>query len=134
MKQNQAKIQRRGSYAIEFALILPVVVALGAGIVDWGWYLHVSNTMVHIVGDAARTGSDTPIDDGPESSALAAASAAWEAAALPGEPEFQAELTGNAAPNQMIVVEGRLLDPALLGLVPLPDVVVSTVTMRLNDQ
>jgi Flp pilus assembly protein TadG len=48
---------RRGSQAVEFALVLPVLVLMIGGIVDYGWYFTQSLTVVAAARDGARAGA-----------------------------------------------------------------------------
>jgi len=58
--------RRRGSTVIEFALTLPVIVVILAGILEYGWYLFQLSNVVHAVRDGTRIGVSVPLDDGPE--------------------------------------------------------------------
>jgi Flp pilus assembly protein TadG len=48
---------RRGSQAVEFALILPVVLGLSSGIIDYGWYFSQQLEITQAARDAARGAS-----------------------------------------------------------------------------
>lgn len=48
---------RRGGQAVEFALVLPIVLAIFSGIIDYGWYFHKQNLLTQIVRDSARGAS-----------------------------------------------------------------------------
>jgi hypothetical protein len=67
---------RRGAAAIEFALVLPVLVGLLMGAIEWGWYLRHEILVVHIARDAAAAGALSKPADGPDTVALARA---WDA-------------------------------------------------------
>lgn len=64
---------RRGGAAVELALILPVLMALMLGALEWGWYLDQSLAVVHVARDAAYAGALTPAARGPDSVARARA-------------------------------------------------------------
>jgi len=59
-------VRRRGSTAIEFALTLPVIFVIMAGILEYGWYLFQLSSVVHAVRDGTRIGVTVPLDEGPE--------------------------------------------------------------------
>ena len=48
---------RRGSQAVEFALVLPVLVVLVAGIVDYGWYYSQELAVIGATREGARMGA-----------------------------------------------------------------------------
>ena len=54
---------RRGASALEFALTLPVVVAVLAGILEYGWYLFQLSNVVHALRDGTRIGVTVPNTD-----------------------------------------------------------------------
>lgn len=49
--------RRRGSNAIEFALMLPILVVLLAGLADFGWWVNQDLLLTDVVRDAARAGA-----------------------------------------------------------------------------
>lgn len=49
--------QRRGSNAIEFALVLPVFVALVFGMMEFSWVFFQRTTVVHAVRNGCRAGA-----------------------------------------------------------------------------
>jgi Flp pilus assembly protein TadG len=49
--------KRRGGQALEFALVLPIVLAIFSGIIDYGWYFHKQNLLTQMVKDSARGAS-----------------------------------------------------------------------------
>jgi len=54
---------RRGASAIEFALTLPVIVVVLAGILEYGWYLFQLSNVVHALRDGTRIGVTVPRAD-----------------------------------------------------------------------
>ncbi len=49
--------QRRGSNAVEFALVLPVFVALIFGMMEFSWVFFQRTTVVHSVRNGCRAGA-----------------------------------------------------------------------------
>lgn len=47
----------RGAALIEFVLVLPLLLTLMLGAVDWGWYFVVRQTAVNATREGARTAS-----------------------------------------------------------------------------
>lgn len=52
----------RGSAAIEFALVLPVMFMLLAAVIDWGHYMSSRVSIARATMDGARAGAATPDD------------------------------------------------------------------------
>ena len=53
----RSRQRRRGTTALEFALILPVLFALLAGTVDYGWFFLRESLINNALRDAVRVGS-----------------------------------------------------------------------------
>lgn len=64
---------RRGSTALEFALVTPVLVVLSLGVIEYGRLFHQLSFLHVIANDAARTGSMQPLDQDPDLKAEAKA-------------------------------------------------------------
>lgn len=52
----------RGAAAVEFALVLPVLLLLVLGAIDWGYFFFVQQVVTNAAREAARVGSLTPYD------------------------------------------------------------------------
>jgi Flp pilus assembly protein TadG len=52
--------EQRGAAAVEFALVLPVLLFIVLGTIDWGWYFYVSQVVTNAAREGARAGSLTP--------------------------------------------------------------------------
>lgn len=48
---------RRGAAAVETALVLPVLIAMVLGIIEFGWMISVKNSLVHAAREGAREGA-----------------------------------------------------------------------------
>lgn len=57
--------RRRGASAIEFALLLPALLLLAAGVAEWGRYLQERQLVDLAVREGARAASVTPFDASP---------------------------------------------------------------------
>jgi len=66
---------RRGANAAEFSILLPVILALTFGAIDYSWYFLAINAVQSAAMDSARVGAQTPFEDGadPASAAITAA-------------------------------------------------------------
>lgn len=68
---------RRGAAAVEFALLLPILMALGMGAIDWGYFFFVDQLIANAAREGARAGSlQTP----PPAGSVAAAQSAAQSA------------------------------------------------------
>lgn len=48
---------QRGAVAVEFVLVLPVLLAIVLGVIDWGWYFSVREVAINAARNGARVGS-----------------------------------------------------------------------------
>ncbi len=62
---------RRGANAIEFALTLPVFVALVLAVFEFGWMFFMRSTVIHAVRDGCRAGAVIPQLDVPSPESVA---------------------------------------------------------------
>jgi len=134
-------LSQRGSYAIEFAMTLPILLIILSGTIDYGWYFHIQMGVINATGTAAHAGSqiDAMIDadrytPSPIEVAHAVANDVWTASALPGVPTFSAAIVGES-PDQDIVVTSVLSVPPLVNFFgTTPDIIDYTSTWHMNDQ
>lgn len=129
---------RRGAAALEFALVLPVLLGLTAGIIDFGWYFQANGLVVAAVREGTRLGVTYATDDTPTPQAAAAA----RVSAVLTDYNFDAasavvvtEYIGTA-PDQMLKVSVTLPFKPLIGLVRvvLPVELKASMTMLLEQQ
>ena len=124
---------RRGAYLIEFALVLPVVLAALGGVVEYGRYLERQMTVVSVMRDAARTGTmQLPILGAPP--AEAARTTAEKGLAEQGLHGVVTASVEGVAPDKVLRVTAKVPYTPILGLVPAPDDFDYTVVMRLQTQ
>jgi Flp pilus assembly protein TadG len=119
----------RGVSAVEFALVLPILLILLLGIVDYGWVFFVRLTMTNAAREGARTGVTG--DAGSASAdAVAAARAYLTTAGLSGV--VTATTPSNADPRVAVTVT---VDPFLpiVGFVPTPGSMQVVSTMRWEE-
>ncbi|MES2639810.1 MAG: TadE/TadG family type IV pilus assembly protein [Myxococcota bacterium] len=129
---------RRGAAALEFALVLPVLLALTVGIIDFGWYFQANGRVVAAVREGTRLGVTYATDDSPTPEDAAEA----RIAAVLTEYNFDAasadvvtEYIGTA-PDEMLKVTVTLPFDPLIGLVRvvLPVELKASMTMLLEQQ
>ena len=122
---------RRGSQAVEFALVLPILLMMISAAVDVGDYLGRNRALVEAAADGARAGAADA--DDPAGVAEATAATAWDAMGSFGTPRFSASIDGQA-PQQRVVVSATLPYEPFFGLVPTPETLSYTCAFRLDDQ
>ena len=71
----------RGAAAVELALVLPVLLLLVLGAIEWGYYFFLENVVVNSAREGARAGSIAPAGTA-EAQARAATAAMLTAGAL----------------------------------------------------
>jgi Flp pilus assembly protein TadG len=129
------RISKRGSHAIEFALIFPIFITLIFGGFDYSWYILQRYVAADVVSSGCRAGAITGID------LLANPSAAAEAAIA--EKSINSLLSCSRLPCYVTITEVEGYSPStkqlqctleaptilLSGIVPmLPDTVVANST------
>ena len=62
MRNDPSKQARRGSTAMEFALMLPLLFALLSAVIDWGYYMTVRVAIARATMDGVRAGAATKDD------------------------------------------------------------------------
>lgn len=131
----QKEERRRGADAIEFALLLPVLLAVTSAIVDYGWYYSQELSMVAAVREGARIGATVDPDEGSYCSAAGnRAREAMTAAGLDGAGARIAASTSGAAPDLVLTVTATVAYSKLIGLLPVPKELSSTTVMHIEHQ
>ena len=126
--------RRRGSNAVEFALILPILITLFAGIVEWGWTLNQQMMVLQAAREGARAGVSTPRDDGPEAAAQARVVQSLNDMGLNGGAANVTVSIVGAYPDELLQVNLALPHQPIIGLVPIPVDLKAALTMRLEEQ
>ena len=130
---------RRGGQAVEFALVLPVLLAVTAGIVDYGWYYSNAMALIYATREGGRAGAAHAEADGGTACATAE-SAALEALTEAG---FSGATTSDVTGSVMVspltgeaVLDIQVLRPyaGLLRFVPTPSSMTGKMSIRLEDQ
>ncbi len=126
---------RRGNAAVEFALTLPLLLAVVSAILDYGWYLTQSGSVMHAVREGARMGATIDQDDGPEGEATDQTEAALRGLGITCEDGCSVEATlGEVAGLTSITVRAEVGFEPLMGIVPTPANLLGSMTMALEDQ
>ncbi len=135
MRTTAPNRRRRGNVAIEFALVLPLLVALGVGIIDYGWYLSRASRVVVAVRDAARLGITYAEDDGSTPDVVAvqrAREALQEAGIACGDDCEVVAVLGAVGGVPSLTVSVSAPFVPIAGLVPTPADMSVELTMALE--
>lgn len=108
--------KRRGAVAVEFALVLPLLLLALLGILDYGWYFYCSLNLTNAVREGARAGS--LVVNGDPAGAQSTTRAYLSDAGLGTQPT-EVTVTVSGAPTTITVDASMHLEP-LVGFVPLP--------------
>jgi Flp pilus assembly protein TadG len=92
--RNRRRDGQRGVAAVEFALVLPLLLTIVLGAIDWGWFFFIDQLVTNAAREGARAGTLLP--PRPTSSAGQAEDAA-ELAGLAYLKRVSLEETGVAA-------------------------------------
>jgi Flp pilus assembly protein TadG len=58
--RREGRDRQRGVAAVEFALVLPLLLTVVLGAIDWGWYFFIDQLVTNAAREAARTGTLLP--------------------------------------------------------------------------
>ena len=75
-----------GGAAVEFALIMPIFLAILFGMIDYGWYFYQKFTLTAAIREGVRYGvtfKDNPPGENPYNEAVAEAGRRCDASAVP---------------------------------------------------
>jgi Flp pilus assembly protein TadG len=136
----RSRITRRnqhGGAAVEFALVLPVFVAVLFGMVDYGWYFYQKFTLASAIREGVRLGA-TYKEGGatdPATAALTEAGLRCDAGSVPKTAVAWTSGYVDAAPVRKVWIEGQYTFKPLVGLVPMPASAMKyKMTMLLEQQ
>jgi len=127
------RTKRRGSEALEFALSLPILLVILAGIVDFGWFATHQSAVFGAAAYGARAGSMTPQDLDP----VATAKLSSERDLLDSrvtDATVTAGLVTLPTGEQAIEVEVHAPYSGIWGFVPLPVDYQGHAVRRMDEQ
>jgi len=130
---------RRGSSALEFALTLPVIVAVLAGILEYGWYLFQLSNVVHALRDGTRIGVTVPAADetGTEARAEAHARSVMDGLGVPCTDGGGCLVSATIEPAGDVNTLRMSIEvdyTPIVGLLPTPSQLRGTFTMMMQEQ
>ena len=127
---------RRGAAAIEFALVLPIMIALAFGIIEYGWVFFQQANLQSAVREGARMGITvaTTASPDPVATAITRTNAVLDAYNVPsGGRTINATFNG-ASPQMLLVVTATVNYSDIVGLVPAPPTLSAQMSMLLEAQ
>jgi Flp pilus assembly protein TadG len=140
-----ASVQRRraerGATVVEFAIVLPLFVAILFGCIDFGWYYYQKFTLASAVQGGIRSALAVAETDSPDPWTTASAYAATKLAAggiAPASVTFGPPPGSRylgVKPTRTMILTATFIFTPLVGLVPLPNKTLTyTSTMTLDSQ
>ena len=131
--------RRRGASALEFALTLPVVMLVLAGILEYGWYLFQLSNVVHALRDGTRIGVTVPLASPtpPTTRAEEHARAVLNGLGVPCEDGDGCIVTAVINPSDDFDVLNLTIEvdyTPIVGLLPAPGLLQGTFTMMMQEQ
>lgn len=124
---------RRANSAIEFALILPILLALTLPVIELSWYFLIQQSAVEAVQTGARAGASTWLVDGPEAVALSVTNTSL-AATLPAGASTPATSATLVDADATILVEVTVPYTSLTGFITLPSGIYVKQRMRIEHE
>jgi hypothetical protein len=133
---------RRGSNVIEFALLLPVYLAMMAMIFDYGWFFFMRSVAQTSVREGCRAGAVIPPDDDATDTAKSAIQDGMSGFNFFGVDCSSAEdarcgitiETSGSSPNETIDCQLSVEYPGMTGFIPMPGAVQARSSVRFELQ
>ncbi len=133
------KHARQGSTAIEFALTLPILVVILAGVLEYGWYLFQLSNVVHALRDGTRIGVTVPRGDSvsPEARATDHAREVLNGLGVPCSESGGCLVQAIIAPVDDVEVMELTIEveyEPMIGLLPHPGQLRGVFTMMMQEE
>jgi TadE-like protein len=128
----------RGGAAVEFALVLPIFLAVLFAIVDYGWFFYQRFTLAAAIRDGVRYGVSFPMKSDPYGTAKARAIADLSLSGSPINPGNvtwgPATTYSGSSPDEFMTLQGTMPFTALVGFVKLPPSMSFQMSLMLEMQ
>src|SRR5689334_673996 len=98
-----ARWRRRGAAAVEFALVAPILVVMGAGTIEWGFYLTRREIVVSATQEAAMAALTAKSTGAYDTAAKTAAAKVLNAAGMSGSSATITTSLAGSVPNLLTV-------------------------------
>ena len=117
------------------AIVSPILLLIGAGVLEWGWHLDRLHDLVTLTYEAAHTGARATGVEDPVTLAEARIASLLEAEGYSStDVSYTATIIDDATAGSLLTLDVAVTYEPFLGLVPLPDALNATATMRLEEQ
>jgi Flp pilus assembly protein TadG len=126
-----------GGAAVEFAIVMPIFCAILFGMIDFGWYYYQRFSLTAAIRDGVRYGvTMTTAADLPWTTAKARAIADLAGGSVPtgGITWGPTVHTSGSVPTQTMTLTASMPFTPLVGFVPMPATLSSSMTMLLELQ
>jgi TadE-like protein len=110
---------QKGASAVEFALVVTLLLAVLFGLMDWSWYMYHWLSVTTSAARGARIAAGVPLSQDPVSRAQGEAEAWLELYRMRGAPTIQAEIQDRGY-SKILRVQVEVPYQPLIGLVPTP--------------
>ncbi len=132
----RARTRQSGGAAIEFALILPVFIALLSGVLDFGWVFFQQTNLQAAVREGARLGvmKATTATPDPLATATTRVDTALTDYKFATAGRTVTAAYSGASPNLLLSVKAVVPFHPLIGLTPTPATLTSSLTMLVEQQ
>lgn len=127
---------QRGAVAVEFALILPVFLAVVFGVIEYGWVFYQQFNLAGAVRDGLRQGvtiSQTASPD-PRSTAVSKAQANLTTLGVSLTGVTLTATYSGTSPTKTMTLSGTMTYKKMIGFVPTPSTLKYAMTMMLEMQ
>jgi Flp pilus assembly protein TadG len=131
-----ARLGDRGAAAVEFALVLPFLLAVVFGILEYGWIFYQQFNLAGAVRDGLRQGVTVSQTASPDPQAFAKQKAQADLQAVgiaPASVTLTAAYTGSS-PTKTMTLTADMTYHKLIGFVPTPAHLKYSMTMMLELQ
>jgi len=130
---------RRGATAIEFGLLLPVFAAILFGVFDYGWVFYQQANVVAATRESLRVAVTLPQSGtpAPDEEVITYARSQLQGMGFTTTQLDAGTMTATydgSSPNTMLTLAVSVPFQPIIGLVPTPEAVGCTMTMRLELQ
>jgi Flp pilus assembly protein TadG len=142
---------QNGGAVVEFAIVLPLFLAILFSVIDFGWYFYQKFTLAAAVQTGIRASLSVKETDRPDpwitareaaktalsnAGAIAPASVTWGPTDVPSGQQYGDPSDYNgSAPNRAVILTGQYTFIPLVGFVKLPNKTMTySITMVLDAQ
>lgn len=122
----------RGASAVEFALVVPILLLLVFGIIQYGWYFYVAETASGAASNVARRLAVGDCWTGDEAKVMAQAQSPKVTNLIKSPTSLSGATVGTTQVTVVVTADAMLAVP----FVPVPDegIITRTVKVRLEDK